>query len=154
MKGLILVVLAGLAGCQMASAGEFKYYDESEWPEGFDMGHKPPAPPYMGDHKIQIHAASWHWNRSKGYNETNKGIGYLYEGQNTVFALGGYENSLYQETYYMGAGIRDGGLRMMIGFATGYSDSGKPSPVPMIQYNRGPVVISLMMDAIGFGLEF
>ena len=95
-------------------------------------------------YEVAVHAVSYHFDRSKDFNEINPGLGIKLKApdRNIFLALGEYKNSLYRTTAYAGIGtdfpiIDHVAARFTAGLLTGYEIPLVPVIVPELVFSAG-----------------
>jgi len=120
---------------------------------------------------LQINLASYHPGNASEYNQFNRGIGIEYH-YDSFFVAGGYFwNSLYRDSFYLGAGkeftfgdVDWVGLGAIGGLITGYDDGQEPRPalIPYLFFTKDrftlkvhylPEIGEVEDDAFGFALR-
>jgi hypothetical protein len=114
--------------------------------------------------ELVVHVASYHADRSKGFNEVNPGLGLKIKRPSSrwFLSLGGYENSFYRPSVYAGIGtdmvLSDHvALRFTAAGATGYLLPVMPVIVPELVLRAGSYGVAIgylpKLEFNGHGME-
>ena len=118
------------------------------------------------DVDVQLHFASQHFTRFNEYgerwNQTNPGAGIIITSERYAYFAGGYKNSYFRTTAYLGAAYIEPRTKLRLGvmLVTGYINEDNqglkdlPVPCPVVQANIKGLVLTLLPMAVGFGVEF
>lgn len=117
------------------------------------------AASFAGEISAQVHIGSEHFFDSDLHqNESNPGLGAVYSADSgAAYVAGTYFNTESRNTSYFGIGRHwtawGGSHRLVFGGATGYKGH-TVLPSMAWQYNPGPVVFTLSIGVVGYGLEY
>jgi hypothetical protein len=159
---LLLTSTALFAGDDIYVSKEKDQYDTKE--EGLFDGK-------LENFALQINLASYHPGNSSEYNQFNRGIGIEYHLDSFFLAGGYFWNSLYRDSFYLGAGkeftfgdVKWVGIGAIGGLITGYDNGQEPRQalIPYIFFTKDqytlkvhylPEIGEVQDDAFGFALR-
>lgn len=98
--------------------------------------------------EIVVHAASYHLDRSVKYNEQNYGLGLRFQTEHHFTMIGGYRNSLYRDSFYVGVGKEfysygPFSFRLLAGLVTGYMIPVAPMVLPEVVARFGRLGVAI-----------
>lgn len=102
------------------------------------------APPALADITAIAHVSSKHFDRRE-YNEVNPGLEVRWHKDSYFWSVGGYRNSNYRNSFYVGAGkelLAYGpvALNLRAGLITGYEWAVTPGLLPEVTFTFGNAV--------------
>jgi len=117
--------------------------------------------PAVAEEFWSLHTSSYHFDRDKGLNETNFGLGYGQKGQYCGGEVGGYWNSHDKlAAYGLGFCETKGPVSVgaFVGAASGYQDIPDHVhgviPVAGLQVTAGPLMVRVNREVAFFSLRF
>lgn len=92
------------------------------------------------DIRVGLHLGTWHVDRQVNYKEFNPG-GFI---SCNKFTIGGFANSEYKTSYYLGYLFEYKDFGLFVGGVSGYSDKIQPMLIPSYKIPNTPIRINYL----------